>query len=86
MSESGLPGFDVNAWVCLMTTGGTPAPIIARLNAEVRKMMALPEVRDSFARQGLEASTMSPEELGAYIKSESEKWADVLKNAKVKKP
>ena len=86
VSESGLPGFDVNAWVCLMTTGGTPAPVIARLNAEVRKMMALDEVRDSFAKQGLEASTMSPEELGAYIKSESVKWANVLKNAKVKKP
>ena len=55
VSESGIPGFDVNAWVCLMTTGGTPAPIIARLNAEVRKAMALPEVRDSFAKQGLEA-------------------------------
>ena len=85
VSESGIPGFDVNAWVCLMTTGGTPEPIIARLNAEVRKAMALPEVRDSFAKQGLEASTMSPAELGAYIKSESVKWADVLNNAKVKK-
>ena len=84
-SKSGIPGYDVNAWVCLMTTGGTPEPIIARLNAEVRKTMALPEVRDSFAKQGLEASTMSPDELGAYIKSESVKWADVLKNAKVKK-
>ena len=68
-----------------MTTGGTPEPIIARLNAEVRKAMALPEVRDSFAKQGLEASTMSSAELGAYIKSESVKWADVLNNAKVKK-
>jgi tripartite-type tricarboxylate transporter receptor subunit TctC len=86
VTESGLPGFDVNAWVCLMTTGGTPAPIIARLNAEVRKMMALEEVRDSFAKQGLEASTMSPEQLGAYIKAESVKWANVLRNAKVKKP
>jgi tripartite-type tricarboxylate transporter receptor subunit TctC len=85
VSESGLPGYDINAWVCLMTTGGTPGPIIARLNAEVRKAMTLPEVRDSFAKQGLEASTMSPVELGAYIKSESVKWADVLNNAKVKK-
>jgi tripartite-type tricarboxylate transporter receptor subunit TctC len=86
VSESGLPGFDVNAWVCLMATGGTPAPIIARLNAEVRKMMDLPEVREAFARQGLEPSTMSPDELRAYIKTESEKWANVLRNAKVKKP
>jgi tripartite-type tricarboxylate transporter receptor subunit TctC len=85
VSESGIPGFDVNAWVCLMATGGTPAPIVARLNAEVRAMMALPEVRESFAKQGLEASTMSPQELGDYIKAESVKWAGVLKNAKVRK-
>jgi tripartite-type tricarboxylate transporter receptor subunit TctC len=86
VAESGLPGFDVNAWICLMATGGTPAPIIARLNAEVRKMMELPEVRESFAKQGLEPSTMSPEELRSYIKTESQKWANVLRNAKVKKP
>jgi tripartite-type tricarboxylate transporter receptor subunit TctC len=85
VSESGLPGFDVNAWICLMATGGTPAPVIARLNAEVRKMMELPEVRESFARQALEPSTMSPDELRDYIKLESAKWANVLKNAKVKK-
>ncbi len=86
VSESGLPGFDVNAWICLMATGGTPAPVIARLNSEVRKMMELPEVRESFARQALEPSTMSPDELRDYIKFESAKWANVLKNAKVKKP
>ena len=85
VAESGIPGYDVNAWICLMTTGGTPAPVVARINAEVRKAMALPEVRDSFMKQGLEASTMSPDELGAYIKAESVKWAEVLKNAKVKK-
>ena len=55
-------------------------------NAEVRKMMALPEVLDSFAKQGLEPSTMTSEQLGSYIKAESTKWASVLKNAKVKKP
>jgi tripartite-type tricarboxylate transporter receptor subunit TctC len=49
-------------------------------------MMDLPEVREAFARQGLEPSTMSPDELRAYIKTESEKWANVLQNAKVKKP
>ena len=86
VDESGLPGFDVNAWVCLMATGGTPEPIIARLNAEVRNMMALSDVKESFAKQGLEASTMSPAQLGSYIKAESEKWANVLKNARVRKP
>ena len=54
--------------------------------AELRDWVAQPEVRASFAKQGLEASTMSPAELGAYIRIESQKWASVLKNAKVKKP
>lgn len=83
-AESGLPGFDVNAWVCLMATGGTPAPIISKLNDAVRKAMALPEVRGALTKQGTEPTTGSPDQLGAYIKAEAAKWAGVLKNAKVK--
>ena len=49
-------------------------------------MMALPGCARASPSRGLEASTMSPAELGAYITTESQKWADVLKNAKVKKP
>ena len=81
-AESGLPGYDVNAWVCLMTTGGTPQPAIARLNAEVRRIMALPDVVEAFNKQGVEPSTSTPEELSAYIKAEAAKWGDVLKKAK----
>ena len=83
-AESGLPGFDLNTWVCLMVTGGTPKPVVARLSAEIRKVMALPEVRESLARQGATAVSSTPEELGAYIKSEALKWAGVLKSAKLK--
>jgi tripartite-type tricarboxylate transporter receptor subunit TctC len=82
--ESGLPGFEVNAWVCLMVTGGTPMPVIRKINAEVRKAMALPEVRESMIKQGLEPWTTTPEELDAYIKAEALKWSAVLKTAKVK--
>ena len=84
LHESGLPGFDLNTWVCLMTTGGTPKAVVERLNAEIRKLMALPEVRDSLAKQGAEASTSTPEQLEAYIRAEAVKWAGVLKNAKLK--
>jgi tripartite-type tricarboxylate transporter receptor subunit TctC len=83
-TESGLPGFDLNTWVCMMVTGGTPKPIVSRLNAEIRKVMALPEVRESLVKQGAEPSTSTPEELGALIKAEAVKWAAVLKNAKLK--
>ena len=84
VAESGLPGFDVYAWVCLMATGGTPPPVIERLNTEVRAIMALAEVRDAFQKQGTEPATTTAAQLGAYIRAEAEKWAGILKNSKVK--
>jgi tripartite-type tricarboxylate transporter receptor subunit TctC len=81
-AEAGLPGFDLNAWVCLMATGGTPAAIVNALNAEVRKVMARPDVRETFLKQGNEPVTSTPEELGAHIQAEAVKWAGVLKNAR----
>ena len=84
LSEAGLPGFDVNAWVCLMVTGGTPPAVIERLSAEIRKVLAMPDVREVMLKQGLEPHGTTPAELQAYLRSESAKWAGVLKNAKVR--
>lgn len=84
VSESGLPGFDVNAWVCILTTGGTPRPVVQRLNTEIRKAMATREAHDAFMNQGTEPWTTTPEELEAYIKAETVKWRSVLNNAKVR--
>jgi tripartite-type tricarboxylate transporter receptor subunit TctC len=83
IAESGVPGFDVITWISLMTTGGTPAPVLDRINAEVRAIMALPDVRDAFDKQGTEVVTSTPAELADYIKAEALKWAGVLKNVKV---
>ncbi len=83
VAESGVPGFDVITWISLMTTGGTPAPVIDRINADIRTIMALPEVREAFEKQGTDVVTSTPAELGAYIKSEATKWAGVLKSVKV---
>jgi len=84
VAESGIPGFEVLTWLCILTTGGTPRPVIDRLNAEIRRVMAMPEVRDAFLKQGAEPWTNSPDELDTYIRSEAKKWGDVLKNARVK--
>lgn len=84
VSESGLPGYDVNAWVCILTTGGTPRPVVQRLNAEIRKAMALPEAYNAFMNQGTEPWTTTPEELESYIRAETAKWRAVLANAKVR--
>ena len=84
VNESGLPGFEMNTWIVLMATGGTPRPVIERLGAEARKAMALPEVKAAMEKQGIEGSQMTPAETDAYIKAEVRKWTPVLKNAKLK--
>ena len=66
-----------------MGTGGTPAPIIARLDEEMGKALALPEVREAFAKQGVEIMHMGPQELGQFLKSEASRFGNVLKNSRV---
>ncbi len=83
VGESGVPGFDVITWISLMTTGGTPAPLLDRISADIRTIMALPDVREAFEKQGTEVVTSTPVELAAYIKAEAVKWAGVLKNVKI---
>jgi tripartite-type tricarboxylate transporter receptor subunit TctC len=85
-AESGLPNFDVNAWICLMAPGGTPVSITERLNTEIRKIITLPEVRATFEKQGAELVSMSTSDLAIFIKSETEKWANVLKQMKANQP
>lgn len=83
VGEAGVAGFDVITWISLMTTGGTPAPLLERISADIRTIMALPDVREAFEKQGTEVVTSTPAELAAYIKAEAVKWAGVLKNVKI---
>ena len=83
-AESGVPGYDHEPWNGLLAPAGTPRPIIARLNAEVVRMLATPEVRKIFANEGGEAAGNSPEAFAAIVKSETLKWAKVVKAAGIK--
>jgi tripartite-type tricarboxylate transporter receptor subunit TctC len=83
-AEAGLPELQVDSWICFMTTGGTPAPIIARLDEEIAKALALPEVRDSFAKQGVEIFHLNPDELGQFLRSEAVRFSSLLKHSRVK--
>jgi len=83
-AEAGLPQLQIDAWICFMTTGGTPAPIIARLDDEIAKALALPEVRDAFAKQGAEIFHMGPEELGQFLRSEAARFSSLLQHSRVK--
>ena len=82
-AEAGLPKMQINSWVCIMTTGGTPAPIIARLDEEIAKALALPEVRDALAKQGVEIFYMNSQQLGEFMRTEAERYSSLLAHSRV---
>ena len=81
IAESGLPGFDANNWYGLLAPANTPRAIVVRLNAEVAKVLAMPDVKNFLFNQGLDPAPGTPEKFGAYIKSEIAKWAKVVKDS-----
>ncbi len=84
VNESGLPGFEFNSWFALMAPAHTPKPIIARLNAEVLKALADPDVRAKLDAQGLTIRGSSPEELGTATRAQLAKYARVMKEANIR--
>jgi tripartite-type tricarboxylate transporter receptor subunit TctC len=78
MDEAGVKGYEFSTWYGLLVPAGTPRPVIARLNAESTKVLTSAALKEQFAAQGIEASGSSPEEFGAYLKSEVVKWAKVI--------
>jgi tripartite-type tricarboxylate transporter receptor subunit TctC len=80
-AEAGLPGMDITAWFGIITPKGTPAEIVARLNAEVRKAVVSAELREAIATQGLEPTADSPQEFAGLIEKEMARWAQVVKTS-----
>ncbi|MDB5839839.1 MAG: hypothetical protein JWQ23_1791 [Herminiimonas sp.] len=79
MAEAGLPDFEVNSWSGLLAPAGTPPEIVAKLNREVVRILATPEVKAKFDAQAAEAVGGSQEKFRSYIKGEIDKWASVVK-------
>ncbi len=84
LSESGLPGFDVSTWQAMLAPAGTPREIIARLNAEIGRIMALPEMKERFLSFGTDAATSTPEQLGQFLRDEVAKIGKVVKDVGAK--
>lgn len=78
VSESGLKGFEVIVWYGLFAPAGTPAPVVDRLNTEIRKITALPDVQKRLLAEGAEPMASSPQEFAARIQSDYEKWNKVV--------
>jgi tripartite-type tricarboxylate transporter receptor subunit TctC len=84
IAEAGLPGFEANNWNGFLVPAKTPRPIINRLNKELTAALNLPDIKEFLFKQGLDAAPGTPEEFGAYMKSEMVKWAKVIKASGVK--
>ena len=84
IAEAGLPGFEANNWNGIVVPAKTPRTIINRLNKEFTAALTLPDIKEFLFKQGLDAAPGTPEAFGAYIKSETAKWAKVIKAAGIK--
>jgi tripartite-type tricarboxylate transporter receptor subunit TctC len=82
---AGLKGFDASSWFGLFAPAGTPRAIVDKVQADVAKALALPEVRERFLAQGADPGGNTPEQFTAFIRAETDKWTRVVKfsNAKV---
>ena len=82
--EIGISGVELQPWAVLFAPARTPAPIIARLNHDVREVLALPEVRERLAALAADAAPSSPEELGAHVRGEIARIARIVSEARLK--
>jgi len=82
--ESGVSGYDVSSWQALVVPAGTPPEVIARLNGAVAKVLALPETKEQFEKQGAQPSASTPEQAAQHIRSEIARWKKVAQEAGVK--
>jgi tripartite-type tricarboxylate transporter receptor subunit TctC len=84
VAEAGVPGYEATIWLGIMAPKGTPQAIVDKLNAEIRKVVNGPAVKEAWAKQGAVPMNMTPAEFGAYLQKDIVKWAGVVKTANIK--
>lgn len=84
IAEAGLPGYEAANWWAIVATGGTPAPIVARLNKEITAVLTSAKAREQFEKEGAEVAPMQPDALARFMAAETEKWGRVVREAKIK--
>jgi tripartite-type tricarboxylate transporter receptor subunit TctC len=84
VSEAGLAGYDSTGWFGLVAPAGTPAPIVARVNAEITAALKDEKIVTAMRNLGVEPAPGTPEAFETYIRSETQKWAKVIKSANIK--
>ncbi len=81
IEQAGLAGFQVRNWYGVFAPAGTPRDVIARLNGELTKILQMPDVKARLLESGIEAAWSTPEQFAAYIRSETSRWAKVVKDS-----
>jgi tripartite-type tricarboxylate transporter receptor subunit TctC len=82
--EAALPGGDAGTWQGILTTGGTPPAVIARLNAEITKILEMPDIKAKIAEQGGVVRAGSPDAFKTWLKDATARWGAVIKEAGIK--
>jgi tripartite-type tricarboxylate transporter receptor subunit TctC len=83
MVEEGVPGYELTAWFAAFVPAKTPKPIVDKLNAAMNAALADKAVQDALLAAGVEPLTSTPDELRAFVVSETKKWADIVKAARI---
>ena len=84
VAEQVVPGYDAVNWMGLVTTAGTPVPVVNRLSSEIAKMMKLPDVVAALQKDGTDAVGTTPEQFRALINEELVRWRNLVQSRNIK--
>jgi tripartite-type tricarboxylate transporter receptor subunit TctC len=84
LGELGYKGVDADLWYGMLAPAGTPREIVAKVNADMTKVLALPEVKTALAAQGMEVAPSSPEDMAALMRKDATRWANVVRQAGIR--
>jgi tripartite-type tricarboxylate transporter receptor subunit TctC len=83
-AEAGVPGYEIVQWFGILAPAGTPAPVVERLNKELKTILTSDEAKDIFLKQGTELDYLGASEFRTFLEQELAKWAQVVKKANIK--
>ncbi len=83
-AEAGLPEYDFQLWFGVLAPAGTPPDIVEKLSAQIGKILAMPDVKQQLTAQGLDVSYRSPEQFGALIRADLDRFGKVIRAAGIK--
>jgi tripartite-type tricarboxylate transporter receptor subunit TctC len=84
VDEAGVPGYDVSVWFGVLTMAGTPREVVQRLNTETVRILNSAQIKDRFGKVGVDVVAGTPEHFSAFLKSEVDRWAKVVRDAGIK--